>query len=247
MKNKFLIILVAFVFLLTACSISGKTNDTDLDVDRPEIIDENDVENENEEPIDSDTSKDDVSDTEEDIEDADSDDSSKDTSDTEDAEDKNEDQDADLDDFNDMKDDGTKLTLYYLRDNGFETVLVREVHLVEKTDEVAKAALNELISGQIKTKDAFRPLPEKTKINSIKINDGLAVIDFSKEVLNMAIGSGGESAAIQAIVNTLTEFPTITEVEFWVDGSKENANEWWGHVGLDGIELKRDLSNVENN
>lgn len=138
----------------------------------------------------------------------------------------------------------TSLAVYYLKDDGTDVHIVREVHSTPKTNGVAKAALEELIHGKVQTKDAFHPLPPNTKILGITIDKGLCIVDFSKEVLDMNIGAGGEAAAIQAITNTLTEFPTIKTVEFWVEGSKQKANNWWGHVGLADIDLVRDLSNV---
>lgn len=136
------------------------------------------------------------------------------------------------------------LVLYYILDMDNEFTLVREVHQVKKTDQVAKAAMEELISGNILTDKAIRPLPEHTKIHSINIKDGKAIIDFDKNVLDHAAGSSVEAESIQAVVNTLTEFDNVKEVEFWVDGSKEKADNWWGHVGLHDLKLTRNLDRV---
>ena len=136
------------------------------------------------------------------------------------------------------------LALYYILDMDNEFTLVREVHQVKKTDQVAKAAMEELISGKILTDNAFRPLPEHTKIHSINIKDGKAIIDFDKNVLDHAAGSSVEAESIQAIVNTITEFDNVKEAEFWVDGSKEKADNWWGHVGLHDLKLTRNLGRV---
>lgn len=136
------------------------------------------------------------------------------------------------------------LALYYILDKDNEFTLVREIHQVKKTDQVAKAAMEELISGKILTDKAIRPLPDHTKIHSINIKDGKAVIDFDKNVLDHAAGSSVEAESIQAIVNTITEFDNVKEVEFWVDGSKEKADNWWGHVGLHDLKLTRNLDRV---
>ncbi|WP_103981807.1 GerMN domain-containing protein [Helcococcus massiliensis] len=136
------------------------------------------------------------------------------------------------------------LALYYILDMDNEFTLVREIHQLKKTDQVAKAAMEELISGKILTDKAIRPLPEHTKIHSINIKDGKAIIDFDKNVLDHAAGSSVEAESIQAIVNTITEFDNVKEVEFWVDGSKEKADNWWGHVGLHDLKLTRNLDRV---
>lgn len=136
------------------------------------------------------------------------------------------------------------IAVYYLKDNNNEIYLVREVHEVEKSVGVAQAALNELISGNPLTLGAFKVLPADTEILGIIIENGLATVDFSAEVLQANVGSSGEALGIASIVNTLTEFPTIEEVQFTVDGNAENAMEWWGHVGLYDQPFKRNLGSV---
>lgn len=136
------------------------------------------------------------------------------------------------------------VAVYYVKATEKEFYLVREVHQVEKTPEAARAALNELINGNPVTPDAARVLPADTKILGIKVEQGLATVDFSPEVLKANVGSSGEALGITSIVNTLTEFPTIQEVSFTVDGQVEKGIDWWGHVGLYQQPFKRDLSNV---
>ncbi len=136
------------------------------------------------------------------------------------------------------------VAVYYLKSSQNDMYLVREVHQVEKTTEVAKAALNELISGTPVTAGAYRVLPADTKILGINVDQGLATVDFSAEVLKANVGSSGEALGIASIVDTLTEFPTIQKVAFTVDGSKEKGMDWWGHVGLYEQPFKRDVANV---
>ena len=136
------------------------------------------------------------------------------------------------------------VAVYYLKTTQTEMYLIREVHQVDKTNEVAKAALTELISGTPATAGASRVLPADTKILGINIEQGLATVDFSGEVLKANVGSSGEALGIASIVNTLTEFPTINKVAFTVDGSKEKGMDWWGHVGLYEQPFQRDVSRV---
>lgn len=136
------------------------------------------------------------------------------------------------------------VAVYYLKTTQTEAYLIREVHQVDKTAEVAKAALNELISGTPTTAGASRVMPTGTKILGINITEGLATVDFSAEVLRANVGSSGEALGIASIVNTLTEFPTIQKVAFTVDGSADKGMDWWGHVGLYEQPFQRDLSSV---
>ena len=55
----------------------------------------------------------------------------------------------------------------------------------------------------------WKKFPKGTKIRTMKIEDGTAYVDFSKEITNVPQGSYTELMLTTAIVNTLTEFPEI--------------------------------------
>ncbi len=133
------------------------------------------------------------------------------------------------------------IAVYYLKESNDEIYLVREVHQVEKTPAVAQTAVNELINGSPVTPGAYRVLPPDTKVRGINIDQGVATVDFSSEVLRANVGSAGEALGIASIVNTLTEFPNIQKVSFRVDGQVEKAIDWWGHVGLSEQPFSRNL------
>jgi germination protein M len=137
-----------------------------------------------------------------------------------------------------------EVAVYYLKSANNEMYLVREVHEVEKSEAPARAALNELINGTPITEGAIKVLPTDTKILGIKIDQGLATVDFSSEVLQANVGSSGEALGIASIVNTLTEFPSIQKVQLTVDGDPEKGMDWWGHVGLYEQPFTRDISMV---
>jgi spore germination protein GerM len=137
------------------------------------------------------------------------------------------------------------LAVYYVKLTENDTYLVREVHQVPQAQDAPKAALEELINANPVVPGAARVLPQATKINSINIKDGLATVDFSRDVLRANVGASGEALGIQSIVNTLTEFPEIKKVSFTVDGKvDEQTMDWWGHVGLYEQPFSRDLSTV---
>lgn len=137
------------------------------------------------------------------------------------------------------------LAVYYVKTTADDIYLVREVHEVPYTKEVARAALNELISGAPKTPGAYKVLPPATVIRGISIRNGMAVVDFSRDVLHANVGAMGESLGLQSIVNTLTEFPSIQKISFLVEGKlDQEARDWWGHVGLYQQPFTRNLSRV---
>lgn len=140
------------------------------------------------------------------------------------------------------------VTVYYLKFGALGYCLVREVHevhTVPKFEDIALAALDELISGTPTTEEAYRVLPADTEILGVKIENGLATVDFSKEVLYASVGAASEKRlGIDSIVNTLTEFDAIREVAFTVEGSAENVRDLWGYVVLYEEPFSRNLDRV---
>jgi len=144
-----------------------------------------------------------------------------------------------------IKKESMDLAIYYVKITGSDAHLVREIHSVPYSDDGPGSAIKELIGGEPKTPGAERVLPADTRLLGISINESLAIVDFSSEVLKAGVGSTGEALGIQSIVNTLTEFPQIREVSFRMEGRSDGrAMDWWGHVGLYGQPFKRNLEKV---
>lgn len=115
----------------------------------------------------------------------------------------------------------TMSTVVYYQDNyGY---LVPVMCNVAYSDGIAKTTLNMMVKSSQNDMNAARlglrtVLPENTKID-LDISGGTARIDLSREVLKME-DAAAESNMITAIVQTLTEFDTVNEVEFLVGGQK---------------------------
>jgi len=118
----------------------------------------------------------------------------------------------------------TVSTIVYYQDNyGY---LVPVMCSVPMEDGIAKATLNLMVQSVNNDMQAARlglrtVLPENTKID-LDISGGLARIDLSKEVLNMA-DAAAEANMIDAIVQTLTEFESVKQVEFLIGGQKRET------------------------
>lgn len=87
---------------------------------------------------------------------------------------------------------------------------------------VAKEVLARLVDSPenrvaLSGTDFGLPLPEGTKLLGMTIRDGLAIIDFSPEFLQFR-NATHERLAIDSVLYTMTEFPTVDEVEIWVNG-----------------------------
>jgi len=63
------------------------------------------------------------------------------------------------------------------------------------------------------------PLPAGTRLLSVRIANGLATADFSRELRdNFSGGDSGETRTVNAILSTLGKFPTISRVQLLVQG-----------------------------
>ncbi|CCO08547.1 GerMN domain-containing protein [Desulforamulus hydrothermalis] len=125
------------------------------------------------------------------------------------------------------------VVVYYPVMTETNAYLKKEVHSIPYTKGVARAALEELIHGQPLTPGAVKVIPEATRILSITVEQGLAVVNFSQEVLAANAGAYMEYLGIYSIVNTLTEFTTIKQVAFKVENKLDDEIlSWWGHVGI---------------
>lgn len=119
---------------------------------------------------------------------------------------------------------GKVSTIVYYQDNyGY---LVPVMCSLPMEDGIAKATLNLMVQSVGNDMQAARlglrtVLPENTKID-LDISGGLARIDLSREVLDMA-DAAAETNMVNAIVQTLTEFDTVDKVEFLIDGQKRDA------------------------
>jgi hypothetical protein len=100
--------------------------------------------------------------------------------------------------------------------------LVSVYREVPRTQQVAAAAMNALIAGPTPDEAASVPalssaVPADTMLLGISIDDGLATVDLTRE-FEAGGGTFSMAARLAQVVFTLTQFPTIEEVQFHLDG-----------------------------
>jgi len=97
---------------------------------------------------------------------------------------------------------------------------------VEPTLSIAKAAINELLKGPTpaEIKDGYYSnINSGVTLQSIKIEDGVAYVDFDKKI-EEAVGGACRTAAIRSeITNTLKQFYSVKNVVISVEGRVEDA------------------------
>ncbi len=111
----------------------------------------------------------------------------------------------------------TEVKLYFPNDAGDG---LGSVKVNVPTDDKYTAAVKELVAGT-KEPGLTGIFPKGVTVRSVKVADGLATVDFSKELTHKFIGgSTGEQMLVSALVNTLTEFPEVERVLLTVEGER---------------------------
>ena len=102
----------------------------------------------------------------------------------------------------------TNINLYF--EDATTKILSEEERKIDSKDLIDnpyKFVLDLLIEGP-KSENLDNPIPEGTKLNSIKYEKGILYVDLSSEFLN----SNGTNS-IYSIVNTMTEFTEINGIK----------------------------------
>lgn len=109
--------------------------------------------------------------------------------------------------------------IYFIKSEPKQLVLISEKRRVAIHENLYVNTMLELIKGS-KDKNISPLLDKKTEINSVKIVDKIAHVDFCERILNINVGATGEMLTLNAIANTLTEYPEIEGVLLYVNGKK---------------------------
>jgi hypothetical protein len=105
------------------------------------------------------------------------------------------------------------------------SLVYSSIRIVPKTQAVASAAISELIKGPTIEEEKngyFGLIPEGTKVNSIKIENGILKVDFNK-IVESGGGSCAQAAKVSSIVTTLKQFPTVKIVQISVEGNSNQS------------------------
>ncbi|MBP8718775.1 MAG: GerMN domain-containing protein [Candidatus Atribacteria bacterium] len=130
-----------------------------------------------------------------------------------------------------------EIVLYFSDENA--QYLIPEYRKINKTEEIAKQAVVELIKGPAQA-NLYPTIPPTTRVNALYISDGIAYIDLSSELKkDHPGGSTGELLTVYSLVLTLTSFPEINKVQILIDG--DSSETLVGHVDI-SVPLERDES-----
>lgn len=114
--------------------------------------------------------------------------------------------------------DKVTLNLYYSDSNAEYLIPEQREISVENEADVYQAAVKALIKGPA---DAghFATVPANMVVAGVTVNNNTAQVDLSASMNDLVPqGTTGERMFIYSIVNTLTEFPEVTQVRFLAGG-----------------------------
>ena len=135
----------------------------------------------------------------------------------------------------------TTISLFFIdKDNGNIVKIDKSIDSKLLVKEPAITVLQDLIIGpDTLLNNCISYIPKTTKINSIKVENEIAIIDFSEEYINDFVGTKeDEEKAINCILDTLTQFNEINGITFLIDG-KENC------TSKTGISLNRNFIKMD--
>lgn len=144
---------------------------------------------------------------------------------------------ADITDVTDVADITGKVYFCRISDDGTQRMIAafRELSSANRLN----AALEELLAGPTEAEaehDIITNIPENTKLESIKIEDDTAFLDFSSEFEINSFGRDSVVLQLKQIVFTVTEYSDIKKVQFLINGEKRT------YLGGDGVVIGNPLS-----
>ncbi len=123
--------------------------------------------------------------------------------------------------------------LYFLRirDNG-EVILETQSRGIRFVDSPLTATLQALIAGPVdqEASQGFLSfIPRNSQLISASIRNGVAFLNFNEDFRFNDYGAEGQRAQLKQIIYTATEFPTVEQVQFLIEGQVVN------YLGGDGV------------
>ncbi|HOW02487.1 MAG: GerMN domain-containing protein [Caldisericia bacterium] len=125
---------------------------------------------------------------------------------------------------------GKKILIYFLNPTyQFYVGEIREVIDTPDSSLQAESVINQLIIGS-EFKELTSLIPQGTKLLSVKVENKIVYVNFSREIRRISLGAEGELDLVNLLTLSLTELPNIDRVRFLVEG--EETYSIGGHLSL---------------
>jgi len=115
--------------------------------------------------------------------------------------------------------EGKVIALYFPDTSG--KYLMKEERMLPKTVSMARETVNQWLKGPAITETMQSSVSTATTLRDIAIKDNVVIVDLSKEFLQSNSKVSPE-VALYGLVNTLTQFSTIKQVQIRIEGEPIN-------------------------
>jgi len=119
------------------------------------------------------------------------------------------------------------ILVYFNKSEPTDIVQVAVERTIVKTVAVATAAMQELLKGPTEAEKAAgltTAINAGTVLNYVRIDNGVATVDFNSQFDFQMGGSARVRAIYQQIFKTLTQFSTIQDIKLTIDHGSRPAN-----------------------
>lgn len=129
-----------------------------------------------------------------------------------------------------VKVQSAEIKVYYPDESGTKLIPVEKKIQFADESEKYSAAVNELMQKP-KDKNLTTVFPSHAKVKSVTRKGDTAIVDFDESISKGFVGgSTGEEFLINSVVDTLTEFEEVKQVQFLINGKKVETLS--GHMDL---------------
>ena len=112
-----------------------------------------------------------------------------------------------------------QLRLYFCTLLGEDRIFyVPLTRVVPDGEELLQATVRELLMGPQAGSGLFSEIPPGTEIKNLSLQGGIAMVDFSRELLNYQGGKSGEMNIKNQLLLTLSALPGVERVQVLVEG-----------------------------
>lgn len=128
----------------------------------------------------------------------------------------------------------TKVVVYYPVDQA----IVKEEYEVPKTDNLLKAAIDQVLNGKPDNSNIIKIGPSNVKVLDAKISGRTAIVNFDKHILDFKASAESQRVVLASLVYTATQFDKVKELKILVEGKVRGEidgrriENLWGDVTL---------------
>jgi germination protein M len=123
----------------------------------------------------------------------------------------------------------SKVVVYYhKKGSGTYSYFVPVTKVVSGFENSAEAAISALLEGPTDGSSLNSDFPEGTQLLGVQVNDGMAYVNFSEQILARQGDKAAENAMIKAVTLTLKEFPEISKAKIFVNGKTAESTDGIG-------------------